>query len=207
MLFNRQTLAAIARGEITAALRVWRRPTVRGGGRLLTSIGQLAIDAVTPVEIGSISEVDVLRSGAESLEALLSGLKGREGQLYRIDFRLAGPDPRAGLAGRPATSSQDRAELDASLAHLDRVSRTGPWTSDILRLIDDRPGTPARLLADEQGVELLQLKRRVRRLKAPGLTESLQSGYRLTPRGRERVRTIREAPELSQRRDVRRDRR
>jgi hypothetical protein len=207
MLFNRQTLAAIARGEVTAAFRVWRRPTVRGGGRLLTSIGQLAIDAVTPVEIGSISEVDVLRSGAESLEALLSGLKGREGQLYRIDFRLAGPDPRAGLAGRPATSSQDRGELDASLAHLDRVSRTGPWTSDILRLIDDRPGTPARLLADEQGVELLQLKRRVRRLKALGLTESLQSGYRLTLRGRERVRTMRKAPELSQRRDVRRDRR
>jgi DNA-binding MarR family transcriptional regulator len=207
MLFDRQTLAAIARGEVTTAFRIWRRPTVRAGGRLLTSIGQLAIDAVTPVEIDSISQADARRSGAEGLEALLSGLSGRGGQLYRIDFRLAGPDPRAALAIRPATSSEDRTQLDASLAHLDRVSRTGPWTSDILRLIEDCPGMPARLLAEEQGVELPQFKRRVRRLKALGLTESLQNGYRLTPRGRERLRTIREAPEFSRKRDVRRDRR
>ena len=39
------------------------------------------------------------------------------------------------------------------------------------------------VLADEAGQERLSFKTRVRRLKALGLTESLEVGYRLSPRG------------------------
>lgn len=185
MLFRRETLDRIARGEVTAAFRVWRRPTVRAGGRLMTAIGELAIDAVTPVEIGDLSEADARRSGAENLRALLRDLSGREGVLYRIDFRRAGPDRRVALAGRPAGTPEDRAELDEALARLDRSSRTGPWTLDLLNRIEADPGAPARRLAEELGMETLRLKRKVRQLKALGLTESLQTGYRLTSRGRQ----------------------
>lgn len=191
MLFRRDVLDRIASGEVTVAFRVWRRPTVRAGGRLMTAIGELAVDAVTPVEIGSLSDADARRSGAESLRALMDELSGREGVLYRIDVRHAGPDPRIALAGRPASAPQDRAELDEALARLDQTSRAGPWTFDLLRRIDRRPGTPARQLADELGVETLALKRRVRQLKALGLTDSLQTGYRLSPRGRDHLRAAR----------------
>ncbi|WP_125255798.1 ASCH domain-containing protein [Brevundimonas fluminis] len=188
MLFRREILDRIATGEVTVAFRVWRRPTVRAGGRLMTAIGELAIDAVTPVEIGALSEADARRSGAESLRALVRDLSGREGMLYRIDFRRAGPDRRVALAGRPAGAPEDRAELDEALARLDRASRTGPWTLDLLTRIDGQPETPARRLADELGMETLALKRRVRQLKALGLTESLRTGYRLSPRGRDHLR-------------------
>ncbi|MFN3352523.1 MAG: hypothetical protein ACK4Z5_02850 [Brevundimonas sp.] len=185
MLFRRETLDRIARGEVSVAFRVWRRPTVRAGGRLMTAIGELAIDAVTPVEIRALSEDDARRSGAESLRALVRDLSGREGAVYRIDFRPAGPDPRIGLAERPARSPEDRAALDEALARLDRSSRTGSWTLDLLNRIEAQPGTPARRLAEELGMDTLRLKRKVRQLKALGLTESLQTGYRLTPRGRQ----------------------
>jgi hypothetical protein len=42
----------------------------------------------------------------------------------------------------------------------------------------------ARLLAPRAGAELPLFKRRVRQLKELGLTESLEVGYRLSPRGR-----------------------
>jgi hypothetical protein len=40
------------------------------------------------------------------------------------------------------------------------------------------------VLARQAGADVLSFKRRVRRLKEPGLTESLEVGYRLSPRGR-----------------------
>ncbi len=54
----------------------------------------------------------------------------------------------------------------------------------MLELIAKRPATLAEELAASRGEEKLPFKRRVRRLKELGLTESLEVGYRLSPRGR-----------------------
>ena len=51
-------------------------------------------------------------------------------------------------------------------------------------LIAERPETLAEDLAASRGEKKPQFKRRVRRLKELGLTESLEVGYRLSPRGR-----------------------
>ena len=75
-------------------------------------------------------------------------------------------------------------ELDAALARLDKASRSGPWTAGVLELIAKRPATLAEELAASRGEERLSFKRRVRQLKELGLTESLETGYRLSPRGR-----------------------
>ena len=40
------------------------------------------------------------------------------------------------------------------------------------------------MLAAQAGAELILFKRRVRQLKELGLTESLDVGYRISPRGR-----------------------
>jgi hypothetical protein len=51
-------------------------------------------------------------------------------------------------------------------------------------LIADRPGVRAADLAAAEGREKLPFKADVRKLKELGLTESLEVGYRLSPRGR-----------------------
>jgi hypothetical protein len=67
---------------------------------------------------------------------------------------------------------------------MDASSRSGPWTRATLRAIGDNPGRRAPDLAAAFGRETLAFKRDVRKLKELGLTESLEVGYRLSPRGR-----------------------
>jgi hypothetical protein len=183
MLFRARDLAAISAGELTLAFRRWRRPTVKAGGTLLTPVGQLAIEAVEPIEPERISARDARRAGFADPAAVRAALRG-EGQTYRIAFRLAGPDPRIALRDDAALSAEDRAEVAARLARLDRASSHGPWTAATLRAIANAPGTRAADLAARLGRERLPFKADVRKLKALGLTESLEVGYRLSPRGR-----------------------
>jgi Mn-dependent DtxR family transcriptional regulator len=52
-----------------------------------------------------------------------------------------------------------------------------------LKLIEERPGVVSTELAAALGQERFAFKDSVRKLKALGLTISLDVGYRLTPRG------------------------
>lgn len=173
MLFKKATLDKIARGEVRLAFRRWKRPTVREGGTLKTAIGVLAIDAVDRVL--DIAESEVEAAGATSLEELKGGLD-REGDLYRVSFHLAGPDPRIALR----QSTQD---ISATLKALAKLDRRGAWTLDYLRLIQKEPGERASILARSVGLETPKFKSRIRLLKDLGLTESLSVGYRLSQRG------------------------
>ena len=65
----------------------------------------------------------------------------------------------------------------------ERVERMGAWALEYLRAIAENPGVRAPELAERFGMETKPFKMRVRRLKELGLTESLQVGYRLSPRG------------------------
>lgn len=58
-----------------------------------------------------------------------------------------------------------------------------PWTRQALELIGNRPGTRAAELAPTFGWDTASFKGQVRKLKALGLTLSLETGYRLSPRG------------------------
>ncbi|MEC9268617.1 MAG: hypothetical protein VX464_21340 [Pseudomonadota bacterium] len=171
MLLKRDELEAIRDGRLTSVHRVWRRPTVKAGGTLNTRIGQLAIDAVTPVDLPSLPE------------AVQAPLAGREGQAYRIDLHLAGPDPRVALREDADLTAEDIAAIRAKLARLDGASARGPWTMDALSRIARQPGVVAKQLAAEAGVERDRFKTDIRKLKAMGLTVSLEVGYRLSPRG------------------------
>ncbi|MCY3880985.1 MAG: hypothetical protein OXG61_02575 [Chloroflexi bacterium] len=185
MLLKRATLEGIAEGRITLAFRRWKRPTVRAGGELRTSISVLGIDAVDRVSEGDITDTDARAAGYPDLDALLSELNRRpEGDLYRVALHLAGDDPRAALREQDALDDEAVAAIAARLDRFDRSSRRGPWTEAVLRLIADSPGTRAPDLAASLGRETQPFKRDVRKLKELGLTESLEIGYRLSPRGR-----------------------
>jgi hypothetical protein len=183
VLFRQETLRGIEAGEVTLAFRRWRRPTVTAGGTLRTRAGVLAIESVEPVEEDEITDADARRAGARDRAELIARLRP-EGTLYRIEFRRAGPDPRIALRERAELNEEERAAIDARLARLDAASRHGPWTAKVLELIARRPATRAPELAAELGRETAPFKADVRKLKELGLTESLERGYRLSPRGR-----------------------
>ena len=184
MLIRVKDLEAIVAGEITLAFRRWRRPTVKSGGSLRTAVGVLAIDRVDRVSAADIDDGQARAAGFAGASDLLAELDRREGDLYRVALRYAGPDPREELRRRSDLTAEDRAELERRLARFDAASPKGPWTGRVLRLIEQRPATRAADLAAAARFEVKWLKAKVRRLKELGLTVSLGTGYELSPRGR-----------------------
>ncbi|MFD4643613.1 hypothetical protein ACFWN2_40335 [Lentzea sp. NPDC058436] len=162
----------IRSGEVTLQFRRWKRPTVRAGGTLRTSLGVLAIDAVDVVS--RVSRAEAVAAGFPTVAALKSSVDGREGSLYRIRLRYVGEDPRVELR---SSSDVDGLELSAGALAL-------------LRLIAANPAVRAADLAASVGREKLPFKADVRKLKAKGLTESLEVGYRLSPRGEAYLRSL-----------------
>ena len=184
MIFRQRFLDGIRRGTITVAFRRWRRPSVRTGGTLLTAAGQLDIVSVCPVTLDEISDADASRAGYASREALVADLDARaEGEVYRIDLGELRPDPRVALRDAVPLTARERDSLLDTLRKLDARSDAGPWTARVLRLIRTHPATRAGDLSRQIGQETQQFKLNVRKLKALGLTESLEIGYRLSPRG------------------------
>lgn len=181
MLFKQHILDGIAAGRVTLALRRWRRPSVKAGGTLHTAVGLLSIDDVAPCSNSSLTDADARAAGFADLSALLAELAAqRAGQLYRIRFRLIGADPRIALREDAALSPDQTAALLARLARLDKA---GAWTRATLQAIADHEGRRAGDLAAMLGRDKDWLKLHIRKLKNLGLTESLGTGYRISPRG------------------------
>lgn len=185
MLFPQRFWSGLADGSVELAFRRWRRAGVKVGGTQLTPAGVLAIDAVDAVDVGDITDGDARRAGYRDRAELLAELDRHPGgTLYRVTFHHAGADPRLALRQDPEVPDDELARIRARLARLDRASRHGPWTETVLRLIAARPAVRAADLAASLGRETQPFKTDVRKLKHLGLTESLEVGYRLSPRGR-----------------------
>ena len=186
MLVSNAVAARIAAGEITVAFRWWRRPTVKAGGTLITQAGQLAIDEVTVIEPAEITDIE--RAGGR----IRVGRRGA--RRSRCSARTAGSTGCAStcwvtiravaLRAQASLTAAERATLDKRLDRWDDASPSGPWTRAILDVIAERPGVVSTDLAPLVGLDRPTFKRRVRQLKSLGLTESLEVGYRLSPRGR-----------------------
>lgn len=176
------TLAAIARGEVDLAFRRWERPRVVVGTRMRTAVGLVEVTSLDRVALSRVSAAEARRAGAGSRSELERLLAGREGPVWRIGLRHAGEDPRVALR-TSVPSYQEVVGIRARLDRLDAASRTGPWTRTVLEIIGRSPAVRAPDLAAELGRETADFKRDVRKLKELGLTESLDIGYRISPRG------------------------
>jgi hypothetical protein len=184
MLFPRRILLAIRDGGVDLAFRRWERARVLPGTRMRTAVGVLEVTRVDVVERSAIGDDDARRAGFGSREDLLAMLDGRpRGEIHRIELRYASADPRVELRERADLSEAELEEIARTLKRLDEASRHGPWTKAMLKLIAARPEVRAEELAAQVGREKLPFKRDVRKLKELGLTESLNPGYRLSPRG------------------------
>jgi hypothetical protein len=184
MILTASELEGIRHGAITCAFRRWRRPSVKTGGALLTAIGRLEIREVTTIESDAVTDAEARRAGHASRAALLDALsRWPDGRLYRITFGALGADPRVALRADAGFDEATRHDLQARLLRLDARATGGAWTRRALEAIRDHPGRRAADLCREVGQERLVFKTNVRKLKALGLTESLEVGYRLSPRG------------------------
>ena len=183
MMIRPAELAAIKAGDIDLAFRRWASPRVVVGTRMRTSVGLVEVTSVDEVAPTDLSADDARRAGAASRDALLAALAARpDDPIWRVGVTYAGPDPREALRAT-VPSASELVEIEARLARLDRASTYGAWTRETLDLIDEHPERRAPELAAEVGRETADFKKDVRKLKELGLTESLDIGYRLSPRG------------------------
>ncbi|MCX6398797.1 MAG: hypothetical protein NTX33_02560 [Propionibacteriales bacterium] len=183
MLIRPGELDAIRDGDIDLAFRRWDRPRVKVGTCLRTAVGLIEVTSVDAAALSTLRAGDARRCGAASLASLKDALSARkDGQIFRIGLRYAGPDPRETLRETLPTA-EELADLVSRLDRLDAASRIGPWTRATLRLIDANPEVRAPELAEQLGRPTAEFKVDVRKLKERGLTESLAIGYRLSPRG------------------------
>ncbi|MDQ3781906.1 MAG: hypothetical protein M3349_03090 [Actinomycetota bacterium] len=184
MQFPKRFWAGLEDGSVTVAVRRWRRPSVKAGGTMQSKGGLLGIDSVEIVDAGEITEDDACNAGyADRVELMAALAPFTEGGLYRIRFHRIGEDPRAALRRDADLSADDVAAITGRLHRLDRASTHGPWTRQALDLIETFPARRAPDLAEMVGQDTLPFKVDIRKLKALGLTESLNVGYRLSPRG------------------------
>jgi hypothetical protein len=191
VLFQARFWPLIADGRVTVTFRRWKRHQVVAGHRYRTGhriVGRMIIevDSVDEVDPAAITGADARHAGFPDAATLVGQLRGDPAlPVYRIAFHLVDePDPRTVLAASAELTAADRAEIARRLDRLDRASSHGPWTRAVLEVIAARPGTRAADLAASFGRETQPFKNDVRKLKNLGLTESLEVGYRLSPRGR-----------------------
>ena len=184
MLFSADAWPGIADGSITVTFRAWKRPQAKAGGHY--RVAGMLIEAVDvrQIPVDEITADDARRAGAVDVDALRSRL-GTSDPVWRIDFVYVGTDDRIIL--RNDTSPDD---LDDVIGRLARLDRNGAWTRTTLQLIERYPGIVSTTLARHVDQDRAAFKANVRKLKELGLTESLDVGYRLSPRGEAVLRII-----------------
>lgn len=172
MLFRRETLEGIANGNVTLAFRRWRSPAATTNGTQRTAQGIVRFGRVERIEPEAIDARDAEAAGYPGLAPLLAELANRAGDLYRVELAGIGEDPRIALR------EQDDVDPDV-LAWLTRID----WAIPVLAAVASAPEVRAADIAQGLGMERDRFKAKVRELKNRGLTLSLETGYRLSPRG------------------------
>jgi hypothetical protein len=161
LAFTHDAHSRVADGSISVTFRAWSRPQVKVGGHYRVGPTTVEVTALALVPLASVPEADRARLGDSD-------------PVYRVDFVRIEPVVKPALAIDEITRRLDR--LDAASTH-------GPWTRVTLHLIRDNPGVVSTVLAEKVERERFAFKTDVRKLKALGLTESLEVGYRLSPLG------------------------
>lgn len=184
MLFKEKHLQGIRSGEISLAFRKWKKPAVKTGSLVKTSIGLVEIKAVSEIDASEIEIVDAINAGFASLDELLQLLnKTEQGIIYKIHVDYFDEDPRIALRENINPENVELKEITSKLERLDRYSKRGNWTLEILKLIHQNPTLRAADLAQRTKWEKEWLKLNIRKLKNIGLTISHEVGYSISPLG------------------------
>jgi hypothetical protein len=192
MLFTADAWPGLADGSITVTIRTWTRPQAKTGGRYRVAGLLLEATDVRQVRVDDLTEADALAAGERTLQQLLArlGHPDPDRALWRVQFHCVGRDDRAERREHDDLTADEIVALRVRLDRLDARSPAGPWTRTTLRLIEKYPGVVSTALARHAQQERPAFKINVRKLKEMGLTESLDVGYRLSPRGAALLRSL-----------------
>jgi hypothetical protein len=180
--FNTADSTLVTMGRISVTWRLWKYAHVKAGKVYGLGSGGLVIEDVRTVRVGDVTDADALEAGLRSADDLVELARSHTGAdvspdtlLYRVQFHYTDEAPEKPRLELP--------EIRRRLERLDGATAHGAWTEAALRLIEENPGTVARELAAEMGMPALYFKTNVRKLKALGLTISLEVGYELSELG------------------------
>ena len=192
MLFSASAWPGLADGSITVTFRTWAKPQAKVGGRYRVAGMLLEATDVRQVPAGSLTDDDAVAAGEANRAALLARLRHPrpDTAVWRVGLRYVGIDDRIERRAVDTLTDDDIAALRSRLERLDRGAG-GPWTRTTLQLIEKYPGVVSTALARHTKQDRPDFKINVRKLKEMGLTESLQVGYQLSPRGQALLRAIR----------------
>lgn len=188
MIFTVAVARAIADGTVRRVYRRWSSPKVTAGSVQRSPSGMIRIDSVREVDPDGLTDADARAAGEESRSHLEKSFFGpRSNPTYLIEVSYLGADPRDALADDAALDETALNTLRTTLSRMDSRSESA-WTREVLTAIAAEPGRRAADLAEQAGLDTKTFKARVRRLKTLGLTISLETGYRISPRGAEFLR-------------------
>ena len=182
--FRKAFKEGIRDGRITCSFRLWKTPQAKAGGRYnIRPFGAIEVTKLRQISARSLRRADATAAGFESVADMIEQLgAARDAQLTRVDFRYLGSasvkQPDTGVPVEPELTT-----LVEKVRAFDTRSGRGPWAVAALAMIEAHPGRRAPDLAGMIGWETAPFKANVRKLKGLGLTQSLEVGYRLTPRG------------------------
>jgi hypothetical protein len=115
LLFKKKFLAAIARGEKTQTIRLWKYRKMRAGQRsYIPGVGYIRVLAVDEVALAALTDADAQPDGFATAEALRSEIESlyrdalaAGGLAFRIRFRVLDPrEQAAAVADRESRRSQ-----------------------------------------------------------------------------------------------------
>jgi hypothetical protein len=183
LLFTEDAVPLIRSGQLTVTWRLWKYAHVKTGKVYRTGFGgAVQIDDVRTVRVGDVTDADAAEAGFGDAQALVEFARSHTGAvvtpdtlLYCVRFHHVDEEPK-----KPELSLD---EVTKRLDRLDRASTHGPWTLATLRAIEASPAVVARLLAADLDRPRDEFKVDVRKLKALGLTVSLERGYLLSELG------------------------
>jgi hypothetical protein len=88
VIFAKHLRDRVARGEVTASVRIWRNPRVRIGGRYPMAAGSIMVTAITEIDLDDITDDLARRSGFADVDALLlTARHGRGERVFVVEFR------------------------------------------------------------------------------------------------------------------------
>ena len=115
LLFKKKFLAAIARGEKTQTIRLWKYRKMRSGQRsYIPGIGYITVLAVEEVALADLTDADAELDGFATGDALRSEIQSLYGDAlaagslaFRVRFRVLDPrEQAAAVAERESRRSE-----------------------------------------------------------------------------------------------------
>jgi hypothetical protein len=192
VLFTKDAWPRLADGSITLTVRTWTRPQAKTGGHYRIAGMLLEATDVRQVPVAELTDADACAAGEGTLAHLLERLGNPPADqlVWKVGLRFLGRDDRHDRREHADLTDDEIAELKVRLDRLDARSAAGQWTRTTLRLIEKYPGVVSTALARHAHQDRPAFKLNVRKLKEMGLTESLDIGYRLSPRGEALLRSM-----------------